>query len=250
MRILQDKPNQTRSKMKATGVPPHVTMQNRMSQVERSIESLNEALTSHMQKLPSDLTSEILTHFQVDGAVPVTLQQLQDGFARIEAQLVERDNRFLTILSNNEADGNVTTDGNQRAPTSYRQWTWGGRFHHVPENFSFESMPVRTLWNLWWEGIPNREIGPLKYLKPFSLTKTSQRTFLSKATRVINELVRRLPENNRDFVDVSILQRDAAYETAMKLLVEEVYPDVAYTSKSFEERSYLTIYDKIQKRRS
>jgi hypothetical protein len=37
-------------------------------------------------------------------------------------------------------------------------WSWGGRFHPVPEDFHFDSMTATALWELWHFGNPALKI--------------------------------------------------------------------------------------------
>jgi hypothetical protein len=61
----------------ATGIPPHLAVSNELTVVVRQTELMKEALLSRYAELPSELASVLLSKFSINGAIPVTLDDMK-----------------------------------------------------------------------------------------------------------------------------------------------------------------------------
>ena len=63
--------------MQATGIPPHLVMSNELTDVARQTELMKEALLDKCKELPAVLASVMLNRFSINGAVPVTIDDIK-----------------------------------------------------------------------------------------------------------------------------------------------------------------------------
>jgi hypothetical protein len=240
-RILSGVEARKKSKMKATGIPPHVTIQSKLKDVEHSITLLQQKVQELLGKLPNELTQEMLSHFQINGAVPITSQQFTTMIEQLETRLKERDAILLRQVQTPQVTVNESP-----ASGSNRLWTWGGGLHPVPEGFEFPTANLNTLWHLWFGGIPAQQIGPLKSLKCTDLKK-KDKSRLAKARQVIEKLVAQLPAANRTgLTSLTAASRDQLYEQAFRSFFEVICGGQSMASRNYGDHSYLTWYDKIR----
>ena len=77
------------------------------------------------------------------------------------------------------------------SPPVPRMFTWSdGTYHMVPDGFCLPSVTLKTLWDMWWLGIPNERIGPLHKLSVSDLpNKTADKVQFSRARTVMSGLI-------------------------------------------------------------
>ena len=161
----------------ATGVPPHLVLANKVEQVRKACTvSLNVLFTYYsvlfllflsfsikmrgdmatfketfllkMDNQPQDMCDAILGQLQVNGAVPITAQQITGMFETFRAENDKFRSELLSTLETRPREergaGPITS-----APTNlpaknttieldghtFSMWTWGSRLHPVPQNW-------------------------------------------------------------------------------------------------------------------
>lgn len=132
-----------KSGMFATGVPPHLVIANSVVGVQKELDELRIEVVSKLDSLPEALKQSMLQNFTVDGTVPITHVQVVDMMAdlkvSIETSLVsairrDRENNQAVSASPPHVEPSESHSGSQ---STYLTWSWGGRFHPVPQNFRF-----------------------------------------------------------------------------------------------------------------
>jgi hypothetical protein len=206
---------------------------------------LKRQLDSIDENLPRKTAREVLNNCEVTGAVNITQMDLQrmfeDQFSRFAAQQQQLANA-LQVSSTSSNPDNTSSNNN-----GYRTFSWGGRFHSVPQNFRFPDCDVKTIWEIWYFGYPNENIAPLNSLKNWDLTKKACRTKLSYARNVMEELFTHTTVDLRTIKAMSATERDGVFDVAYRSLLSQ-FGDENYVN-SRRSIGYRTVYDNINRRK-
>ena len=226
------------SGMRASGIPPTVQIAQRLKVVEDSIESL---VNVSLKKIPVQVVEEVMKNLEINGAVAVTHEQMLQGL----------DDLRKTLLQ--EVRLHVPTGVNCGATSEHviKTFTWGGRFHMVPEGFLYPKGRVDVIWDLWWNGIPCDGIGPLRKLKSFDLVKSVDTTNFSKSKKIIQKIVEHSGVPNDAIIGMSDTERRVLYEKGYVSLCQTYCGTmdlVTWDNRRMNEISYITLYDTITKR--
>ena len=248
--------------MKSTGIPPSVVLLAKFAELTAEMQDLRATMTcdknellAKLVDLPEQLRHDLLNHFQVNGAIPLTSMEITNLLRDMEERLALRIS--TSSLHTEESPGaamNSSITSNE-ASGDHETWTWGGRFHMVPEDFVFPKTTVAEMWNLWWKGFPNRRIGPLRFLKQFDVD-VKVRSFLSRAKKVMDLIVSKCLSEQRvstatEIADLSDPERDALLADMFVMIWKEHYPQDSMEEldrRRLGEKSYLTWYDIITAR--
>jgi hypothetical protein len=132
-----------KSKMCATGVPPHLVIANSIMGIQKELDEMRIDVIEKMEKLPEALKQCMLQNFQVDGIVPITHVQVVDMMTDLKRSLemsfvtaIRRDRETNPTVSN-DAHAIERPIGNGESQHTFRSWTWKGRLHPVPQDFRF-----------------------------------------------------------------------------------------------------------------
>ena len=79
------------SGLEATGLPPHIVLSSKVERLESKIDAIENYLKNEQS---IHLTNEILSHCVINGAVPVTHQQLKEMMNCLEARIISNDRRI------------------------------------------------------------------------------------------------------------------------------------------------------------
>ena len=145
--------------MQATGVPPHVILLNEMNHVSENLSQVSDRVVQGV--------IEVLEERAI-GAGTVTRDGLHDmigeclsefGLTTLVAELRSQrvDNGLVT---NNENSQQLNDESRQR-----QMFMWGGRFRHIPEDFSFPKTGIYYAWQQWLLGNREKQYPPLRILR-------------------------------------------------------------------------------------
>jgi hypothetical protein len=149
--------------LRATGIPIHMTVMNRVSEMTKEITGVNfqqvhdsivqraEALG---ERLPAHISEHDVRNHGYGQPVPLMEVRLNEMMATFTEQLVNTFQSLLDKLqhNNNNNSATVNTNSNIPAPENpalYPMFFWGDKWHPVPENFQFPRCTVKTMWDLW-----------------------------------------------------------------------------------------------------
>ena len=240
--------------LNATGVPPHLVLANEMVTMRGDIASLEERLSSRLDILPTTLTSEILEHCQVQGALPITEAGLSAMLQSVRTEILEAfDARSAHMAASSSsqnrnlasADSTIELDG-----IRYKLWSWDGRLHNVPQGWNFPVVPASALWDLWLDGDKDQSIQPYRYLKSFDVKRKVQSQRLSRAKTVINHVI---GMTHKDVVAIRALNmkdRDKLFADTFHELSHELFPskpDAYFQDPKTQALTFLTIYDLLKR---
>ena len=205
-----------KTKMQATGIPPNINVlrelavvkesveeascvvEERVACLESKLEEVYERVEEHVKKLPADLTQELLQHFSVNGALPLTetnLANLEERLAeRIRSLIDERVNGIgdgATAGADAEDNGSGGSGGGTAplAPSSIQThlFMWSnGKMKRAPEAFKFPLCSAKLMWDAWWYGEAVREIGPFRYFDQSDMKDKKCKVNLSRAKSVMD----------------------------------------------------------------
>lgn len=232
----------TQSGMMATGIPSTVLLAQEFRDFKGEFVAFKDDLYDRINTLPTQIKECILENFQVNGAVQLTVSQVETMLGPIRDALLE-NNRLAREQHNQStvAEANHSNNGN---------WTWNGQLHPVPKDFRFPKTNLRCMWENWWEGNASKNYQPLKQLKCFDLAAKSDRQLLSKARYVMKTLISFAtnPEH-RSFNAVTRMSRadqHALFNQCFESVIRTRYPasgDEIFDKWSVGQISYLTMYD-------
>ena len=247
------------SGLTATGIPPHLTMANELKAVTRQSEALRAELQAQCTGLPSSVVNMLLSKCSINGAIPVTL----DDITRLLASAVEkmRDDvhRALPQPAAPPASAHsVQPDSGGR----FLLWSWGGGLHPVEHGWRLPSTDIMATWRMWHFGIPAERLGPLRRLRKCDLVRDEQGradqgqvTLWSKAKGVMDALTQQmvgmgLVESEAAVGRLAETEATAAFTQATVALMERLEPGSTQRPRGrWMEHSISTHYKRVLKRR-
>lgn len=130
-----------RSRMFATGVPPHLVLANSIVGMQRELDVLRTDVITKLDNLPEALKQCMLQNFNVDGTIPITHVQVVDMLSELKTSL---ENSFVTAIREDRQSNSIVQVpspmqiGDQTTFQGGKHfWSWKGRLHPVPLEFRF-----------------------------------------------------------------------------------------------------------------
>lgn len=194
-----------KSPMMASGIPPALSVMHKMMEMVDGLKAVNQALRESKEaieqelenlriQLPHGLSEHLMRNFSINGALPITLQQVELMFGDLRSQIVHHINELAT--SRSEAPGvslPISTNDADEAMNEIPRfpkylWPSDGKFHNVPESFTLVSTNASVLWELWHYGNITDNIAPYRLIQKCDLRTASQQTRLVSARNVMNTI--------------------------------------------------------------
>lgn len=132
-----------KSKMFATGVPPHLVIANSVVGVQKEMDELKIKVMAKLDDLPEALKQSMLQNFAVDGTVPITHLQVVNMLTDLKSSLetsftsalrLDRDSNPTAPFA---AHAGPSIPDEMNSHSTYTTWQWKERFHPVPQDFRF-----------------------------------------------------------------------------------------------------------------
>jgi hypothetical protein len=144
--------------LEATGIPPHLVMVNELTAVVNQTQQLREEVLSKCDGLPTELTNVMLSKFSINGAIPLTMDNMREMLSAVVSQLRAEMREVLAV------DSVAQSSLIPPSPSSrFETWNWKGRFHMVPPGWTLpSSINVKDMWHLWHFGHLADRIAPLR----------------------------------------------------------------------------------------
>ena len=235
-----------RTGLVATGIPPHLAMSNELTAVVKQSEALKSELLSKCAALPTDITAVLLSKFQINGAIPLTAEDLKAALASAVLQM-RADLREALPDAARAAAPVQNVDGDD---PRFRLWQWGGRLHMVPEGWRLASTDVMSTWRLWYFGNVAAQIAPLRRLKKMDLADDAQVTQWTKTNGVMRaitaQMVRLALVDSPEAVGrLSEEDATAAFMQAIAALMEHLRPGATHRRGRWTEMAIPTLYQHV-----
>jgi hypothetical protein len=226
--------------LSASGIPPHLVIANELIQTKKLL--LEEIIKNRcdIKALPEELTSTLRSKFDINGAIAVTIHDMQSMF-----------NTFIQETKNNQISTTTTTTSSSLSAVivhTYASFTWKERIHMVPEGFKLPSSNnIKDIWNLWYFGRPDLNYAPYRNLIWTDLINNAQVTQLSKIKKVINTIgdMSKTTQYIEKNININNLPRDqsnALFDHVFPLFIDCIYPLSTQTNKRWGEVSIATAY--------
>lgn len=176
--------------MQCSGLPPHVMQMSQLDSIDKLIKDFKSEMDTKLQEikgnLPETISNEVVANirqsFEINGAVPLTLNDLHGSESRlkqiISSEVQSTVTSIMTQLSFNTSGGGVSMNAagsavSSEEPANDSQWWksfhWeGGRLVHypVPKEWPFPNrLPLKTMWDLWYFGHRGEGIRPYRLIE-------------------------------------------------------------------------------------
>ena len=234
--------------MIATGIPPHLVMTNELTAVVSRTEQLKQALLTRCDKLPAEVTDVMLSKFSINGAIPVTMDNMKDMLDTVITQL--RTEIRTQATETHTMPPLIAPSIDSR----FQLWAWGGKLHMVPEGWIFPSTNVKDTWNLWHFGHLADRIRPLRYLKKYDLGSKAQVTVWSKTRGVMQAISQVIVDMQLVQAVEAVLVLNAAdsstlFDQAIVALMDQLRAESTREKRRWMEMSVPTMYALVLKDR-
>eukprot|EP00960_Hanusia_phi_P060943 764676-Hanusia_phi.AAC.1 len=215
--------------------------------------------------LPQEICQVLLERIEVNGANPVTRQDIDALKLELSKLLDEKLAGRLTRGADSndrgeESASSVAVQGNGQIVgegVRGQMFTWNGKLHPVPRDFEFpQKVDCKNMWQRWHFGQINitqegavQQIGPLKILDSKDLVKSNMRKNLCKARLVMQEVekIARTLGLVNDGEIVNHTNYSLIFDAAYKEVIRQRYGETAWQRKNkrYNELSYTTLYKKL-----
>jgi hypothetical protein len=227
----------------ATGIPPHLAITNELTDVVRQTQLMKDAVLSRCAQLPSELVTVMLSKFSINGAIPVTLDDLK---ALLNTAVNQMRTELRDALPSPHSPAQSPLIDPNLDPR-FHLWSWGGRMRMVPQDWLFPSTDVKATWNLWHFGNVGEHIRPLRYLQKSDLKNASQVTLWSKTRGVMAEVARVMVEMDlvqsiEEVERMPSTDSAQAFDKAIVQLMEQVSEGLTRGKRRWMEMAVPTMY--------
>jgi hypothetical protein len=125
----------------ASGIPPHILLANEIVKLRSDMVEKHNEIVEKLDEMPSQIKVLLLENFTVNGAIPITADQVTQMLNGLKSSLLEAlENNARAIRCNavplNDASV-VITNALTLTGNANIAHLWGGKFHPVPEGFRF-----------------------------------------------------------------------------------------------------------------
>jgi hypothetical protein len=234
--------------MVATGIPPHLVMSNELTAVANNTQQLKEAVLARCDGLPSRLTEVLLSKFSINGAIPLTADNMREMLDSVLAQF-RTELRDVRAAEMQLLPRLVDPPGDDR----FERWLWGGKFHMVKEGWTFPSTNLKDTWHLWHFGHLTDRIQPLRRLKKYDLAR-SQVSRWSK-TRGVMQAISQVMVDMKMLPTLQAVEKlteaesSAFFDQAIVQLMEQLKPGTSRKRVRWTEMAVTTLYGRVKKQR-
>jgi len=161
--------------LKATGVPPYSSINRRLGDIEKSLESLGSSISTDLEGM-----------LQRNGAAAanVTPQGISDA---IESSL-----KKLIPVYLEKAQGAKVAVVADPTITTVSVYSWGGSFHKLPQNYKLPDVNVAAAFRIWFLGICAEKLPPFKSLDPSDFSLSNERKRFSDWKCIMKCLIENL----------------------------------------------------------
>lgn len=181
----------------------------------------------------------------------------------ISDERLDRVEDLLNQIIANNRSGNVTTDvsavltvdTNSSVGTesslplppgdTYACWTWGGKMGRpFPHDYNYpKKIPLKTMHDLWYEGIPSLKIRPFKFIKGTMLHNKVEAQAQCRAKSLVTEINKHLVLV--DYLAQSAAVRDATFKTAFSSMAVAFSTECDTLKNADHSINYSTLYEKF-----
>jgi hypothetical protein len=142
--------------------------------------ALRQSSETLLAEIPQRVKETVFNNLVINGAVPITPMDLNAQF-----------NKMLeTVKStlNAQQRQQQLSEERKQPRSDHELFTWGGRFHPIPQNFKMPKVDCKSLWRLWHYGRESESdnIGPFSTFHKFDFSLEKEASKYFKGQKVMN----------------------------------------------------------------
>ena len=160
-----------RTTMRATGIPPHITILTKMASLETKMDAVPQLVAQVIEGVTQVLEDRAI------GAGTVTRDGLHDMLKDILSQAGVYD--AVKALRGSSLPAANSSGSSSEAAATGTAYLWGGSFHLVPEDFSFPVGSALVAWQHYVCGNSSKGYPPLRRLTPSDMSTKDKKKRLS-----------------------------------------------------------------------
>lgn len=248
--------------MQASGIPPHILLAIQINSMKQQISELNHTVIDKLENLQSTLSTElpqlvancVLDNCQVNGAMPITQQQIQMMFTQFQEQIMEsihtrlNQQSLLNTQINSEIEGEMDS-------TDFPSYIWASdnSVHPTPESFIFSNTTLQGFVNLYFIGNNsfNIKIRPYKFLRPRDIPIKKQRNIYTKCSKAFIEIKKLTNLSDNELTAMKPSERMIIFEQAFSKLYSTEMPRFRLNEAQMNlynqsKLTLITIYDLLR----
>lgn len=230
------------TKMKASGIPPHLAIAQRLA-------SLTAAVMLLAQNLPLTIAEKvderIRESFVIEGVAPLSIRDLDSRFDSLRSAL---QTMVATAIHSAQPNAQTVEDSRDATQSWWKTWNWndGQILHFVPPDWRFpKGTTVKKLWDLWYYGDRNAGIRPYRLINRRLDIKKEDSMMYSRATRVMTHVYNLVPTDNEGVPvkvqDLLLTDADTLFERTYNLFLDVIYCGKVDRTRK-HELNYSTAY--------
>ena len=214
--------------------------------------------------LPSRVRDAILASCEVNGAIPLTRDAVEEMIRCASAAIARSVDELSANLRNNaNLPNNADANNGQQYDIpggelrdGFRWWFWDGAFHMVPAGWRLPVCNSTILFSLWLDGNARERIQPYRFLRGADLRgqdareAKKHRAYLAKAKKVMNVIVSECGFSAKDLQSKDSMQRNELFRHAFTRVTNRAYSNLTDKQKRTRrlgDLTYLRLYDAIRK---
>lgn len=180
--------------LKATGIPPHVSLLNKFENLMSKQSCLEETFEKSKSEIVRTLIEEIEKRALSNNVV--TYNGLDSTIARVlDAKNLSGlenmlRNEFESLKKDLKKSDTIQNEIVEKDDPEINQ-LWSGI---LPDDFVFPKGSVRSLWNLWFLGNDMKKIPPLKYISEKNLPSRAHGRVLGRARALMSRYLQKANE--------------------------------------------------------
>jgi len=160
--------------MRATGLPPHISLLESMSTCAAKIEAVIPAIDAAVPKIVEGVT--VVLEERSIAASTVTRNGLKDMLT----QILDEAGVYKAVEAMRKPPHTAASVLEPLKPSpSLPAYMWAGKFHLVPENFAFPNGSTLAAWQSYMAGDSSKGYPPLRKLSPLDMPSKNMRKRLS-----------------------------------------------------------------------
>ena len=222
------RPEKVGDPIRASGIPPHTVMIQKLDQVLKRLETVEERLGDVVDILPPRLRDIVVKELEDRAMVAGTItrdgmRQLLDdiGLPEVVARLGRLEQGGIPPPLPAPAASDAAS-GPTSQPTMFM---WGGKFRRLPESFEFPSMTALSAWQLWCCGDASQRLPPFKQVEEVDFARKNARKRLSDLRLLMHAIDDQAKKADGWVQNPSTEQANEMYKKAMPALA--LFPEVS-----------------------
>ncbi|KAG9399307.1 hypothetical protein AC1031_012262 [Aphanomyces cochlioides] len=214
------------TKMKASGILPHIVLSKRLKEVEIKLDNLGQVIMDLLKQIKDDVVATLknTTHTQPSTA---TLESICS--------------RIIEEIKMQQSINNVDKHGDQTETTVVEELT-----ELRCTAISCPTMKLFDAWNMWWSNMDQRgQPMPLCLVRSRDFDRQADRVNYSKLTRVMASLLHHTSVPVAEIASIDVGLRSELFESCLQSLARTLAEKRDNKRHNLRDMSYSSLYSLI-----